>query len=160
EQRFQSTGDLAYTLRSMCRGPQDRASFARPAQRPCIAVLPFQNLSRAKEETEYLVDGMTEALIADLAKIPALPVLSRTTVMQYKDTRKSLRQIGQELNADVVIEGSMLYAGSSVRITAQLIQTETDEHLWAESYQRDMRDTLIVQSEVARAIAREINVAL
>jgi TolB-like protein len=162
EQRFQSAGDLAFTLRTLRRGPgsEARAALARPGYRPCLAVLPFQNLSAAKEETEYLVDGMTEALIADLAKIRALRVVSRTTVMQYKDARKPLPQIARELKADAVVEGSMLHSGSWVRITAQLIRTETDEHLWAESYQRELRDALLVQSEVARAIAQEINVAL
>lgn len=161
--RFQSAGDLAFILKSLCPGSGIKvapAPQARSDNRPCIAVLPFQNLSASKDETEYLVDGMTEALIADLAKIRALRVVSRTTVMQYKDARKPLRQIGRELNADAVVEGSMLHSGSYVRITAQLIRMETDEHLWAESYQRELRDALIVQSEVARAIAQEINVAL
>ncbi|MBI3410600.1 MAG: protein kinase [Planctomycetes bacterium] len=168
ENRFQSAGDLAFILKSLrpesiqpgAGVKESLAPTARPGHRPCIAVLPFQNLSATKEVTEYLVDGMTEALIADLAKIRALKVVSRTTVMQYKDARKPLRQIGRELNADAVVEGSMLHSGSYVRITAQLIRTETDEHLWAESYQRELRDALIVQSEVARAIAHEINVAL
>src|SRR5262249_58690410 len=130
---FQSAGTLGFILKSLHSGSGTKVApppSTRSDNRPCIAVLPFQNLSGKKEETEYLVDGMTEALIADLAKIRALRVVSRTTVMQYKDARKPLRQIGRELNADAVVEGSMLHSGSFVRITAQLIRTETDEHLW------------------------------
>src|SRR5262249_55857643 len=87
-------------------------------------------------------------------------VVSRTTVMQFKDARKPLRQIAQELEADAIVEGSVLLVGPSVRINAQLIRADTDEHLWAESYQREVRDVLVLQSEVARTIAQEINVAL
>ena len=124
--------------------------------RPCVAVLPLQNFSANKTETDYIVDGMTEVLIAELAKNRALRVVSRTTVMQFKDSRSPLRQIARELGADAIVEGSVLLAGSSVRITAQLIRADTDEHLWAESYQREVRDVLVLQSEVAQAIAQEI----
>jgi len=124
-----------------------------------IAVLPLENLSRDPDE-EYFVDGMTEALITDLAKIGALQVISRTSVMQYKDARKPLREIARELDVDAVVEGSVLRVGDRVRITAQLIHAETDRHLWAESYERDLRDVLAVHSEVAQAIAREIEVKL
>ena len=103
---------------------------------------------------------MTEALIAELAKNRALRVVSRTTVMQFKDTRKSLRQIARELEADAIVEGSVLLAGSSVRTTAQLIRADSDEHLWAESYHREMRDVVALQSEVARAAAQAIKVVL
>ena len=121
-----------------------------------MAVLPLQNFSANKAETDYIVDGMTEVLIAELAKNRALRVVSRTTVMQFKDSRSPLRQIARELGADAIVEGSVLLAGSSVRITAQLIRADTDEHLWAESYQREVRDVLVLQSEVAQAIAQEI----
>ena len=103
-----------------------------------------------------MVDGMTEVLIAELARNRSLRVVSRTTVMQFKDSRSPIRQIARELGADAIIEGSVLLAGSSARITAQLIRAETDEHRWAESYQREVRDVLALQSEVARAIAEEI----
>ena len=99
---------------------------------------------------------MTEVLIAELARNRTLRVVSRTTVMQFKDSRSPLRQIARELEADAIVEGSVLLAGSSVRITAQLIRADTDEHLWAESYQREVRDVLALQSEVAQAIAQEI----
>jgi TolB-like protein len=120
-----------------------------------LAVLPLENLSGDKEQ-EYFADGMTEELIATLGKISALRVISRTSAMRYKKTEKSLPQIAKELSVDAVIEGSVLRAGDRVRITAQLIQASTDKHLWAETYDRDLRDVLTLQSEVAQAIAREI----
>jgi TolB-like protein/Tfp pilus assembly protein PilF len=124
-----------------------------------LAVLPLENLSGDKEQ-EYFADGMTEELITNLGKISALRVISRTSVMRYKKTDKPLPQIAKELNVDAVIEGSVLRAGNRVRITAQLIQAEQERHLWAESYERDLRDILALQSEVARAIAGEIKVRL
>jgi tetratricopeptide (TPR) repeat protein len=99
---------------------------------------------------------MTEELIADLGQIEALRVISRTSVMRYKKTDKPLPQIAKELNVDAVIEGSVLRAGNRVRITAQLIQATTDRHLWARSYERDLRDVLALQDQVARAIANEV----
>jgi TolB-like protein len=158
--RFQSATDVAFALRSLDDGGPVPAAVARLVVRPCLAVLPLQNLSANKAETEYIVDGMTEALIADLAKVRSLRVVSRTTMMQFKDVRKPLRQIAGELKADAIVEGSVLLTGSAVRITVQLISAETDEHLWAESYQRELRDMLVLQSDVARAVAQEINVIL
>jgi RNA polymerase sigma-70 factor (ECF subfamily) len=158
DQRFQSASDLATALKGLVgrevgEAPASDSGFP---SRPCVAVLPLQNFSGNKTETDYIVDGMTEVLIAELAKNRALRVVSRTTVMQFKDSRSPLRQIARELGADAIVEGSMLLAGPSVRITAQLIRTDTDEHLWAESYQREVRDVLVLQSEVALAIALEI----
>jgi RNA polymerase sigma-70 factor (ECF subfamily) len=161
EKRFSSVNDLAIALKTLAGGDgRTPGVVSRSPTRPCVAVLPLQNFSASKAETEYIVDGMTEALIADLAKNRALRVVSRTTVMRFKDTRMPLRQIARELNADVIVEGSVLLAGSSVRITAQLIRADTDEHLWAESYQREVRDVVVLQSEVARAVAQEIKVVL
>jgi serine/threonine protein kinase/tetratricopeptide (TPR) repeat protein len=134
--------------------------FARPAKRiGSIAVLPLENLSRNPEQ-EYFTDGMTEELTTDLAKIGGLRVISRTSAMQYKGTKKSLPEIGRELNVDSVLEGSVLRAGDRVRITAQLIRASTDEHLWAETYDRDVKDVLPLQDEVARTIASQIKVTL
>jgi serine/threonine protein kinase len=134
--------------------------FARPAKRiGSIAVLPLENLSRNPDQ-EYFADGMTEELTADLAKIGGLRVISRTSSMQYKGTKKSLPEIGRELNVDSVLEGSVLRAGDRVRITAQLIRVSTDEHLWAETYDRDLKDVLPLQGEVARTIASQIKVTL
>ena len=124
-----------------------------------IAVLPLENLSRDPAEDPF-VDGMTEELITALSKIGALKVISRTSAMRYKGTDKPLPEIARELGVDAVIEGSVLRAGDQVRITAQLIHAATDETLWAESYERDLRDVLALQSEVARAISREIRAAV
>ena len=124
-----------------------------------IAVLPLENLSGDPEQ-EYFTDGMTEALIASLARIGSLRVISRTSAMHYKGSRKLLPEIAHELDVDAVIEGSVLRAGDGVRITAQLIDARDDRHLWAESYERDLRDILAIQSEVAQAIVRAIEVEL
>ncbi len=124
-----------------------------------LAVLPLENLSHDPEQ-EYFTDGMTEELITNLSKIGALRVISRTSVMQYKGARKSLPQIARELKVDGIIEGSVLRSGSRVRITAQLINAQTDQHLWGGTYDRDLRDILALQSEVARTVAQEIRVTL
>ncbi len=124
-----------------------------------LAVLPLENLSGDKEQ-DYFADGMTEELITNLAKISALKVISRTSMMQYKGTKKPLPQIAKELNVDALIEGSVLREGGQVRITAQLIQASTDQHLWAESYQRDLRGVLALQGEIASVIAEKVRAAL
>ena len=124
-----------------------------------IAVLPLENLSGDPAE-EYFADGMTDALISNLAKISALKVISRTSIITYKNTNKSLPEIARELNVDAIVEGSVLRAGTGVRITAQLIEGATDRHLWAESYERDLRDVLVLQGEVAHAIVREIELKI
>jgi TolB-like protein/Flp pilus assembly protein TadD len=120
-----------------------------------LAVLPLDNFSRDPEQ-EYFSDGMTEALIADLAQIRSLRVISRTSVMPYKKSGKALPRIARELNVDALVEGSVMRAGARVRITAQLVDGRSDRHLWARSYERDLKDALSLQSEVARSIAREI----
>ncbi len=124
-----------------------------------LAVLPMANLS-GNPEQEFFVDGMTDELITKLAQIKAVKVISRTSVMQYKGTKKSLPQIARELNVDAVIEGSVLREGGEVRISAQLIRAGTDQHLWAGSYQRDLRDVLGLQGEIAGAIAEKVRAAL
>ena len=130
-----------------------------PGKITSIAVLPLDNLMNDSEQ-EYFVDGMHEELITDLSKMGALKIISRTSVKRYKKTDKSIPEIARELSVDAVIEGSVLRAGDRVRITAQLIHGATDTHLWAESYERDLQDVLLLQSEVAQAIAREINIAI
>ena len=120
-----------------------------------LAVLPLENLSRDPEQ-EYFAEGMTEALITTLAKIGALRVISRTSAMRYKRTDKTLPQIARELGVDAVVEGTVLRSADQVRISAQLIDARTDTHLWAESYDRHIRDVLALQAEVAQTIAREI----
>jgi serine/threonine protein kinase len=124
-----------------------------------IAVLPLANLSGDPGQ-EYFVDGMTDELITNLAKISALKVISRTSMLQYKGTKKPLPQIAKELDVDAVIEGSVLREGGQVRISAQLIQAATDQHLWAESYQRELRGVLVLQGEIASAIAEKVRAAL
>jgi len=122
-----------------------------------LAVLPLENLS-GNPEQEYFTDGMTEELISRLARIGALRVISRTSVMHYKGTRKTLPEIARELNVDAVVEGSVLRSGNRVRISAQLIHARSDRHIWTESYERDLRDVLALQSEVARSVANAIRI--
>jgi TolB-like protein/DNA-binding winged helix-turn-helix (wHTH) protein/Flp pilus assembly protein TadD len=129
----------------------------RPTGIRSLAVLPLDNFSGDASQ-DYFADGMTDELITDLAQIKALRVVSRTSVMMYKGTHKPLSEIARELNVDAVVEGSVLRSGDQVRITAQLIQVPADKHLWAESYQGNVRDTLAVQNQVARAIAEEIRI--
>ena len=124
-----------------------------------LAVLPLQNLS-GDHDQEYFAEGMTEELITDLGQMSALRVISRTSIMQYKGTAKTLPQIGRELGADAIVEGAVFRSGSQVRITAQLIDARTDHHLWAHSYERDLRDVLNLQDDVARDIANEIRIEL
>jgi TolB-like protein/cytochrome c-type biogenesis protein CcmH/NrfG len=124
-----------------------------------LAVLPLENLSRDPEQ-DYFADGLTEALITALAKITDLRVVSRTSAMQYKGVHKPLREIGRELEVDTIIEGTVLRSGRRVRITAQLMNAREESHLWAETYERDLRHILALQADVAQAIAREIRVKL
>jgi serine/threonine protein kinase/Flp pilus assembly protein TadD len=128
---------------------------AMPGPVRSIAVLPLANLSGDPAQ-EYFCDGMTDALIAGLAQIKALKVISRTSVMQYKEARKPLPQIAKELGVEGIVEGSVMRSGNRVRITAQLIDARQDRHLWANNYEREMTDVLALQSEVVRAIAGEI----
>ena len=124
-----------------------------------IAVLPFENLSGDPDQ-EYFADGMTEELITDLGKISALRVISRTSVMRYKETKKTVPEIGRELSADTIVESAVRSSGGRVRITAQLIDARTDRHLWAQTYERNMGDVLAMQRDVALAIAREVQAEL
>ncbi len=124
-----------------------------------IVVLPLENLSGDKDQ-EYFADGMTDELIASLAKIRGLRVISRTSAMEYKDTHKSLSEIARELHVDAVVEGTVLRSGNRVRITAELVQVSTDRHLWAETYESEMGNVLTLQSQVASAIVSEIRINL
>ncbi len=122
-----------------------------------IAVLPFENLSGDPDQ-EYFSDGITDALINELAKISALRVISRHSVMRYKGSEKPLPEIAQELDVDVVVEASVQTDGGRVQIRVQLIQLPTEQNLWADSYEREMSDILVLQSDVARAIVKKINI--
>jgi TolB-like protein/Tfp pilus assembly protein PilF len=124
-----------------------------------LAVLPLQNLSNDPGQ-EYFADGMTDQLITDLAQLHDLKVVSKTSIMQYKGVRKALPQIGRELGVDAVIEGSVLRSGSRMRITAQLIRAATDRHLWANSFEGDLRDVLSLQAQVAEAITGAVKINL
>jgi len=124
-----------------------------------LAVLPLQDFS-GNPQNDYFADGMTDQLIADLSQIGALRVISRTTMMQYKGTRKPLPQIARELKVDAMVEGSVLSSGERVRISAKLIQGATEKSLWAETYEREARDVLKLQADVAGAIADNIRIAV
>ncbi len=139
----------------MLRGPV--AEDAGPIR--SIAVLPLENLSGDPEQ-EHFADGMTETLIGDLGKIGALKVISRTSVMRYKGAKKPLPEIAAELGVDALLEGTVMRDGERVRVTAQLIDGRTDHHLWAERYDRELRGILELQSDVARAVARQIELEL
>ena len=124
-----------------------------------LAVLPLQNLS-ADPAQEYFSDGMTDALITDLAQIGSLKVISRTSSMQYKQTKQSLLEIARELNVDGIVEGTVQRSGDRVRITAQLIQVPEDRHLWASSYEGDWREVFMLEREVAGDIAHQVQTRL
>jgi len=142
------------------RGVRDRL-FGKPAAARihAIAVLPLQNLSDDPEQ-EYFADGMTDALITELGKLSALRVISRQSVMRYKGSQKPAHEIARELQVDALVEGSVQRSGDRVRVSANLIEASTDQHLWAEMYDRDLRDILTVQGNFAQAIAREVQVKL
>jgi TolB-like protein/DNA-binding winged helix-turn-helix (wHTH) protein/Tfp pilus assembly protein PilF len=131
----------------------------RPPVIRSLAVLPLESLS-SEASQDYFADGMTDELISDLGQISALRVISRTSVMTYKHARKPLPQIARELNVDAVVEGTVLRSGDQVRITAQLIEAATDKHLWSQSYEGELRDTLTLQNKVASAIADQIRINL
>ena len=124
-----------------------------------LAVLPLESLSSDASQ-DYFADGMTDELISDLGQIGALRVISRTSMMAYKHARKPLPQIARELNVDAVVEGTVLRSGDQVRITAQLIEASADKHLWSQSYEGELRDTLALQKKVAKAIADQIRLNL
>jgi len=124
-----------------------------------LAVLPLENLSGDTEQ-EYFSDGMTDALIADLSKIGALRITSRTSSIRYKKSPRSLPEIGRELDVDGVVEGTIMRSGNRVRITVQLIRVSTDQHLWAETYEGDLGDVLKLQGDVAQAVAQQVRAQL
>jgi eukaryotic-like serine/threonine-protein kinase len=139
--------------------PSSDAFHASAPQIQSLAVLPLANLSRDPAQ-EYFSDGMTDALITDLAQIGSLRVISRTSSMQYKQTKRTLPEIARELNVDGIIEGTVQRSGDRVRITANLIQAATDKHVWTRSYERDLRNVLVLQREVASDIAHQIQTQL
>ena len=160
--RFQSARELRAELRRVRAGGSASTAGGGSAPAPrveSLAVLPLENLSGDPEQ-DYFADGMTEALIAGLAKIRALRVISRTSVMRYKGQRISLPEIARALDVHGIVEGTVLRAGNRVRITASLVDAENDRHLWNDTYERDVGDILALQGEVAQAIAKEIQVTI
>lgn len=129
---------------------------ARATGELAVAVLPIQNFSQDPQQDRF-ADAVTEALTMELSQVKDLRVISRTSAMTYKGTRKALPEIAEELGADLIIEGSIAHDAGRVRVTAQLIDADTDQHLWAKSYVRSVRDVLTVQAAVAAAIARDVN---
>jgi len=124
-----------------------------------IAVLPLENLSNDPEQ-EYFVEGMTDEIITDLAKLPGIRVISRTSAAQYKNTHKTMPQIARELNVDAVVEGTVLRVGNRVRIRTQLIYAPADRHVWAQAYERDLKDVLTLQANLPQDIATEVQLKL
>ncbi len=158
ERRPASAGALLEELRAL--GMPDSPQLGRgPEPIRSLAVLPLENLSGDPAQ-EYFADGMTEALIADIARLRELRVISRTSMMRYKGVRKTIAEIAGELRVDSVLEGSVARGGDRVRVSVQLIDVRSETHLWSERYDRAMQDVLELQSDVARAVAREIREAL
>ncbi len=187
--RYQSADEIAADLRKLQQGDLRRVKrvrhiprklvwgiasvgivaalyFLLPFSRPVkadnsktVAVLPFANLSGSPDD-EYFSDGMTEDIMTQLSKIGDLKVISRTSVMQYKGTRKTGTEIGRDLKAGVILEGSVRRAGDQVRVTAQLIDAATDENLWAENYDREFKQVFAIQSEIAQKIAAALHARL
>ncbi len=165
EERYQSAADLVADLRSLRRDSESQPvrTIATTSTRKMLAVLPFENLGPADDE--YFADGITEEIISRLAAVKELGVISRTSVMQYKDTRKPLREIGAELGADHILEGTVRWGksrdGSSrVRITPQLIKVADDTHLWSDRYDRVLEDIFDVQTDIAEHVIEQLNITL
>ncbi len=163
ELRYQNAADVRAELHRLKRdrdsGRVAVSTAAELAPIRSLAVLPLDNLSRDAEQ-EYFADGVTEDLITALAQIGELRVISRTSSMHFKGTKKTLPEIARELRVEGIVEGTVRCVANRVRITAQLIHAVNDQHLWAKSYERDLCDVLVLQSELAQAIAEEIQVKL
>ncbi len=163
--RYQSAADLRVDLRRLKqeldsgRTPARPAEAARPAAEKSVAVLYFENLSGAKED-EYFRDGMTEDIITELFKIKGLHVFPRPTVLVFRDKPVTAVQVGQQLRAGFVLNGSLRRAGNRLRINAQLVDTRTDFPVWAERFDRELEDVFAVQEEIARSIAQALRVTL
>jgi eukaryotic-like serine/threonine-protein kinase len=154
---------LVLVLLMLSGEPFSKWQLARRAADPgtirSLAVLPLANLS-ADPSQQYLVDGMTEELTSEISQLHSLRVISRTSTMQYRDTQKQAPQIAKELHADGLIEGSILRVNDRIRITAQLIHGPSDTHIWSKSYERDLRNVIALQHEIASDIAREVRISL
>ncbi len=158
DRRFQTARDLLFNLQQLQSGAVE-ALPAESTSAPSVAVLPFLNFS-ADPENEFFADGMTEDVIASLSKIRSIKVISRTSVMAFKKREQSLREIGKTLGAATILEGSIRRAGNRVRIVAQLVDARTDEHLWADTYDRELTDIFAIQTDVALQIAASLRAEL
>jgi TolB-like protein len=147
------------TVPAKAESAPSRVTSPRTPGNLALAVLPLANFSGDPKQ-DYFADGMTEAIIADLAQVAGLRVISRTSSMQYKSQDKSVPQLARELGVDVIIEGSFVRVGGRVRVTAQLIDAARDEHIWARSYDHPADDVLALQGQIAATIAREVKAAL
>jgi len=150
---------LTQNSQPIVESPKEAARNSTKPAKVGVAVLPFFNMSNDQDQ-EYFSDGLTEDIITQLSKIKALKVVSRTSVMQYKKNPKAIREIGRELGVSVILEGSVQRSAEKVRITAQLIDATSDEHMWSDSYDRDARDIFTIQREVAISIAEVLNATL
>src|SRR5205823_4604385 len=150
---------LFLTTRTAFRNIAGRGAPASPASEKSIAVLPFQNLSDDKSNG-YFTDGIQDEILTRLSKIAALKVISRTSTQKYKSAPENLREVGKQLGVANLLEGSVQKVGNTVRVNVQLIRVATDEHLWAESYNRQLDDIFSVENEVAGAIAEQLKVRL
>ena len=169
DERYASTKDLARDLARLAEGTSESGGAAAPAGvltvdpaaagSPSVAVLPFVNMS-ADPENEFFADGITEDVIAHLARIRNLRVTSRTSAMAFKGREQSLREIGAALGVGMLVEGSVRRSKNRVRIVAQLVDPRTDEHLWAETYDRDLDDIFAIQTDVALQIAGALRAEL
>jgi non-specific serine/threonine protein kinase len=162
ETRYQSAAEIKADLRSVSSAGDSGIVTSRAitgSSDRSIAVLPFRNMS-PDPENEWFSDGMTEDIIAHISKVADLKVISRTSVMRYKNTEKSIPEIGRELGVGAILEGSVRRAGNRLRIVSQLIDTRTDGHIWAETYDRELEDVFEVQSDVARKIADALSAEL
>ena len=146
---------LVFDVIPLTPGIDQPQEASEPGQTYSIAVLPLRNLSGDADQ-DYFSDGLTDALIARIAKNPSMRVISLTSVMGYKNVNRPIADIADELNVSHVIEGSVLRIGDKVRITAQLIEARTDRHLWAETYERNGTDVLAIQNDVVRRIAMSL----
>lgn len=157
-QAASSTTPSALLASSLGLSPVDTVN-ASPAERPVIAVLPLQNLS-AEPDSDYFVDGLTDEIIRNLAVIKGLEVRSRTSSFAFKDKPRNLREVGQQLGVNLVVEGSIMRSGSRLRINAQLVQVAGDVPLWTERFDRELRDVFAIQDEISRAIVNKLRLTL
>ena len=157
DRRLQSANDLIAALRTAAEGAV--GADRRQASNPTVAVLPFRNLS-ADSESECFADGVTEDVIAHLAKIRSLDVISRSSVASFKKHDLTLREIGRRLGATTIVEGSVRRFGNRVRIVAELVAAEEDRHLWADTYDRELTDIFAIQTDVALQIAAALRAEL